>query len=111
MMAGPLDRRILWERAAVTKDLAGGDVKTWSTLFETWCRRVRLTGAEQIQAGETVDEQTIKIEIRSRDGLLTVDRFQHEGKTYRVQAVVENDEGDGLLIVGCTRADGLPTLG
>ncbi len=111
MEAGPLDRRITWQTAETTRDLAGGDVKQWSTRFVTWCGVVRLSGAEMIQAGETVDEKTVKLRIRWRDGLSTLDRFQYDGFTWRVQSIDEEGRHDGLLIVGKTRADGLEVSG
>lgn len=113
MQAGALDRRVTWQTAVTSKDATGNDVKTWSTAFETWCEKLALTGAEVIQAGENVDEQTVKIGIRHRADLSPVDRFQFEGKTYKVHSIVETKNGRraGLEIVGRTRADGMPVSG
>jgi len=112
MVAGSLDRRVTWQTATVTKDGTGNDVKTWATSFETWCGKLNLSGAEFIQAGENVDEQTVKIELRDRAGLSPVDRFIFEGKTWRIHAITESPTRPELLwVIGRTRADGLPVSG
>lgn len=111
MFAGSLDRRVTWQTYTATKDGAGQDVKTWSTAFDTWACKANLTGAEFIQAGENVDEQTIKIQLRYRVSVSTIDRFLYEGRTYRIHSIVELGRREGLEVVGRTRADGVQVNG
>jgi SPP1 family predicted phage head-tail adaptor len=114
MLAGPLDRRIRWEVATVTTDRLGNEARAWSLAFETWCHEARLSGAETVAALETVDEQTVKLQFRWRDGEVNAgphSRFIYEGRTYRVQAVTMIGRREGLEVIGKTRADGgeMPT--
>jgi SPP1 family predicted phage head-tail adaptor len=111
MFAGSLDRRIAWQTAVITRGAEGNEVKAWSTSFETWACLAGLTGAEVIQAGENVDERTVKIQIRYRPNLKTVDRFEYEDRNYRVHSINEIGRKVGLKIVGRTRADGLAVTG
>jgi len=86
----------------------GADVRAWSTAFETWCHEVQLRGAEFVAALETVDELTVKLQIRYRDNVEAGPnaRFIYAGKTYRVQAATIIGRREGVEIVGKTRADG-----
>lgn len=108
MLAGPLDGRVRWETATTTKDDLGSDVRSWSTSFETWCCEVRLSGAEQIIAAETVEELTVKLQIRWRPGLVAGPnaRFVYDGKTYDVHSLLPIGRQDGWEFTGRTRADG-----
>lgn len=113
MLAGPLDSRVEWQTATDAPDRLGNAVRTWSTSFTTWCCVARLSAAEQIQALETVDEKTVKLQIRWREGVNAGpnSRFVFDGLTYRVQGVTPIGRREGLEITGKTRADGggMPT--
>ena len=112
MFAGALDSRVTWQTATKTTDDMGGEVNTWATAFETWCCQVRQGGFEAVQSGgESVDEQSVKIQIRYRPGLETVDRFIFDGRTYRVSAIAGLGRRDGLEITGATRADTIQVTG
>lgn len=105
MLAGTLDRRFTWQRASKTTDDFGGEIETWATLFETWCAKVALTGAEAVVAAEVVDEETVKLQFRWRDDVQTTDRFIFEGRVHRVTSLVELGRRDGLEVIGRTRTD------
>jgi len=111
MFAGTLDRRITWQTAVITRAAEGNEIKTWSTSFETWACRADLRGAEMIQAGESVDERTVKLQLYYRAGLVPTDRFIFEGLTYRIHSINEIGRREGLEVIGRTRADGLPVSG
>jgi SPP1 family predicted phage head-tail adaptor len=108
MLAGPLDRRVIWKTATTSISATGNDSRTWSTAFETWAHKAKLSGAETVAALETVDEATVKLEIRWRPNIAPgADvRFEFEGKSWRVVSVEEIGRREGLAIVGRTRSDG-----
>lgn len=105
MLAGPLDRRLIWQRATKSTDDFGNVTETWSTLFETWAAKIPLRGQEAIKAAEVIDQETVKLQIRWRADPLTIDRFEIDGRTYRVQSLQEIGRRDGLEIVGAARTD------
>lgn len=112
MLAGPLDRRVRWETATETIDRLGNASRSWSLAFETWCCEIQLRGAEMVAALETVDEQTVKLQLRYRDVSAGPNaRFIYQGRTYRVQAAVPLGRKEGVEVIGKTRADGgeMPT--
>lgn len=105
MQAGDLDRRLDWQRAAKTTDDFGNVTETWSTLFSAWCRKIPIRGQEAIMASEIVDSETVKVQIRWRSDVMTVDQFVFEGKTYRVQSMTEIGRRDGIEVLGAARTD------
>lgn len=105
MEAGTLDRRFAWQQATKTQDDFGADVEVWETVFETWCAKTALTGAERVVAAETVDETMVKLRFRYRDGIGTTDRFVFEGRIWRVQSLSEVGRRDGWEVVGLARTD------
>ncbi len=52
MKAGPRDRKIVIERATVTQDAFGGEVKTWVTYAEAWAQVLFNKGSERREAAQ-----------------------------------------------------------
>lgn len=111
MLAGPLDRRLTWQRATYSADDLGQDIPSWSTVFESWCAKVQTRGVEAIAAAETVDEQVATLQLRYRPGCLPTDRIVFEGRVWRIQSLGELGRKDGLEVVIRTRADTLQVSG
>jgi SPP1 family predicted phage head-tail adaptor len=111
MIAGPLDRRVTWQRATSTKDGLGADVPTWATVFETWCAKVATRGLEQVASADTIEEQTATLQLRWRPGLLPTDRVVFEGRNWRIQSLAELGRREGVEIIIRTRVDTLQVSG
>lgn len=108
MKAGPLDRRITWQRATTTRDVLGQPHPEWSTLFETWCAKVTLRPFVAVAPGteETVKEQTQVVQIRKRPEVPSAaDRAIFEGRTWAVHGISEIGRGEGWEITLKTRLD------
>jgi head-tail adaptor len=108
MMAGPLDRRITWQRSTVTRDDLGQPVPVWATLFETWCGKVTLRPFALVAAGteETTKEITQVVQIRKRpETPLAADRALFEGRTWAVHGIAEIGRGEGWEITLKSRLD------
>lgn len=108
MIAGPLDRRITWQRATVTRDDLGQPQSTWATLFETWCAKVQLRPMVVIPSGteETTKEATQVVQIRHRPDVPTVaDRAIFEGRSWAVHGIAEIGRREGWEITLKTRLD------
>lgn len=106
MFAGPLDRRLTWQRASISGvDGVGGDVAIWETVFETWCAKVQARGLENVQAAETVDEDVTVLQLRWRPDLKTTDRVVFEDRNWRIQGLTEIGRRDGYEVTLRTRKD------
>lgn len=116
MIAGPLDRRIVWQRATWTRDTLGQPQPAWSTLFETWCAKVtrRPLVAVAEGTGETVKEATQIVQFRYRGAMIVPaanDRAEFEGKVWQVQGITEIGRREGWEITLRTREDAGPVTG
>jgi len=105
MYAGPLDRRVQWQRATKTTNDFGEVEETWSTLATLWAAKMPHKAKEEIVAAEVVDKETIRIQIRFRADLSTTDQFILDGRTYRVQSLQEMGRRDGWDVIGAARTD------
>lgn len=106
MFAGSLDRRLEWQRATgVTVDGTGGEAKTWTRLFETWCCKAAARGLELVQSMESTEEEVTVLQFRWRPDLQVTDRVVFEGRTWNIQGLTEIGRRDGYEVTLKTRKD------
>lgn len=95
--AGPLDRRIIIERAAPGAPNAYNEqVPTWSTFIEVWAHRRDVRDSEKVQAGQAMGSLMSRFRIRSSIAARTVttaDRLNVDGKTWQIHGVKETGAG------------------
>ena len=101
MIAGRLDQRVTIERLTYVEDPMGGGIETWAPLATVWAAVEPLNGREFFAASTTLSETTTRIRIRYRAGLTVVDRINHGGTLYDIQAIINPRSGDRELVLMC----------
>jgi len=108
MRAGPLDRRIVIERATITPDEFNAPVEKWSTLASVAAAKADIKDGERLRAGAVGSEITTRFQIRYSSTVADVsprDRIQFAGRTYDIVAVKEMGSRDGIEITAAARND------
>lgn len=112
--AGELDRRIQVFGAALSKDRAGDEVKTWdppAVKFDRWASKrdayPREISAAQALLREADTVFTLRWDSQSRSIAPETYRFQWRGTVYEIVGVGENKGGrmDALDFVCSSRPD------
>ena len=101
MIAGRLDQRVTIERVTYTQDPMGGMTEEWAPLATLWAAVEPLNGREFFAASTTLSETTTRIRIRYRPDLTVIDRINHNGTLYDIQAIINPKSGDRELVVMC----------
>ena len=101
MKAGQLDQRVAIERVTYTQDEMGGVIYTWAPLATVWAAVEPLNGREFFAASTTLSETTTRVRIRYRPDLTVVDRINHNGTLYDIQAIINPKSGDRELVLMC----------
>lgn len=100
-MIGKLDRRIVIERATVTRDGYGQQIETWSTHMTIWA------GREDLSDGERVSNARINSSLASRfvvrysaasSGILPTDRIHYDGARWNISGIKETKHGRGRYL-------------
>lgn len=91
MEAGKLRHRVQLQRATVTTDSHGDQVKSWTTLAEVWAEVLDLTGREFVQASQVMSDISVQVRIRGRrDFRLTPkDRVVFGSRTLDIRHVTD----------------------
>ena len=114
MLAGPLDRRIILQRAATAQDPGTGEeVSTWANIVATGDGSIaaswrRASARETLAASEVSAAVTDVFEIRydsAWSDLSPLDRLTYNGKTYDIVEVAEIGRRVGLRVGATARAD------
>jgi SPP1 family predicted phage head-tail adaptor len=108
MQSGPLDRRIVIERAALTSNAFGEGVPTWGALAEVWAHKQDVSDKERQQSAEVAAEITTRFKIRWSPDVATVnpkDRVVFDGRVYNLSAVKEIGRREGLELSATARVD------
>lgn len=100
MQAGALDRRVTIERATVTQDSAGQQIRTWGVLATVWASVRPLRGAEAMMAMQVHATQTLEVSIRYREGIdPTTHRLLIAGVAHDITAAFEIGRREGLRML------------
>ena len=100
MEAGKFDQRVTFERIAVTQDVEGSTVETWTTLFTRWAQ-VNITNAtETFKNDQDFGTRSGFIIIRRDPETQTLnihDRFLHDSIYWEILGIINVQERDELL--------------
>lgn len=90
MRSGALRNPMTVQRATVTRDSHGQEVRSWSRIGKTWGEIVASEGREFVDGGGTEQHVTHEVWIRYFRGLQASDRLLHDGRTFHVQRVTDH---------------------
>lgn len=98
MAAGDMDRKVIVERATVTRDLIGGVVETWATLVTIFCSYVPITGFEAMRNGMVRSSRAALFTTRFRTDITVKDRLSFGGEYWNITFLREIGRREGLEI-------------
>ena len=84
MQAGKLNKRVIIQQYAATRDDYGGEVLTWSDIVTAWAQKAHRTSREFFAAQKVNAETTDMFIIRHYSGITTKMRVIFDGKTYDI---------------------------
>lgn len=97
MNPSKLSRRITIQEKQTVRDEEGTAITKWVDLITIWATRKPLRGREFFEAAAIQYENTIRYEIRYREGLKEGMRVVEKGRTYSIYAVLDDVYGDRTL--------------
>ena len=89
MQAGKLRHRVELQRATVTADSHGDQVKAWTTLRTVWASIEPLSGREYLQGAQTSSDITARIKIRGGVTLTPKDRVKYGDRVFDIRHVID----------------------
>ena len=100
MRSEKLDRRLIIQEPAETRDDYGQEVLTWSTFATVWAGVKLNIGKESFQTSERVKERVVDFKVRYRTNITANMRLLYDSNYYEIEDVVELGREDGLIIRG-----------
>lgn len=100
MRSEKLDRRLIIQEPAETRDDYGQEVLTWSTFATVWAGVKLNIGKESFQTSERVKERVVDFKVRYRTDITENMRLLYDSNYYEIEDVVELGREDGLIIRG-----------
>lgn len=100
MTAGPLRKRVVFERQTVTSDGGGGGSVTWSTLLTAWGGFAPQRGRERINNGRLAESVAGVLTVRSSSdsrGVTSADRVKIDGVPYQIHSITNPDQRNQYL--------------
>lgn len=102
MHIGKFRQRITIQQEVFTKDIGTGEnTSDWQDVCTVWAAVETLKGREYFQALETHAEQTIRISIRYRSGIIPSMRVIYCDRTLYIQSVIDPEESHRELHLMC----------
>lgn len=101
MRIGDLRHRIKLQTAARVSDGAGGYTVTWTDTATIWASVEPVSGREPYAANQLQGQVSHKVLIRYRTGVSHGMRVLFGTRTFDVQAVLNDKEGDESLTLYC----------
>ena len=90
--------QVVWQRATLVPDGAGGSTKLWTTLGQPWCAARPTGGSQGATGGVVQDEQRWILEMRPC-AILTSDRIVFGGVRHVVRNVIDPDRMNERILV------------
>lgn len=99
MKSGDLDQRVTLQSRSVVQDAHGQDTITWVDVATVWAQVQALRGREFFAAAQVQQEQSLKVRIRYRTGVLTTWRLVWQGRNHDITGVIPVGRNDMLEIM------------
>lgn len=100
MAAGPLDKRVLFQREARVADGAGGFDLTWQDQLKVWGKLTVQRGSERLAAGQLSSQVPGVLTIRyssDASNLTTGHRVLIDGVPHQIRAITNPDQQKRFL--------------
>jgi SPP1 family predicted phage head-tail adaptor len=97
LTAGMLNRKIDFQRQVTAPTASGGETVVWSSYATAWAHIKPMTGSEKIKFDRLGFEQMMKVVIRFRPDLTTLDKVVYRGNQYQIRSIVNIEEADQWL--------------
>lgn len=101
VIAGRLDKRITIQSATSARDGSGQPILTWSDWAVVWAAVEPIRGREYFAAQQVSAETTHRVTIRYRSGVSPQMRVVFNGRTFRIEAVIDPQEHHERLELMC----------
>lgn len=101
MQAGRLDQRITIKQKVATQDTFGGETATWTDVCSVWAQVQPITGREYLQGKQLQEEQTARIRIRHRNGIVPAMRVHLGTRVFDIIDVQNIDTAGKELVLMC----------
>jgi len=92
---GRFNRRLLAEKLSTTQDAAGGEIETWTPVYETFACIEPLSSNRELRQSQTVTGNAYLVQIRytpSHEVSKNI-RFKYEGQTLILNSKEQVTEG------------------
>jgi len=99
MKAAGFDQRVSLQSRSIVKDDFGQDTITWVDVCTVWAQVQAVRGREFFAAAQVQQEQTVKVRIRYRAGVLTTWRLVWLGQPHDITGVIPVGRNDMLEIM------------
>jgi SPP1 family predicted phage head-tail adaptor len=107
MRAGDLRHRLTIESPQRLSDGAGGATVTWTQLASVWAHIKPVSARELRSAEQRAEKVTHEIVLRYRTDINSTMRLTGEGRTFNIEAIINEAERDRWLKCFCV--EGLTT--
>ena len=101
MKIGEMNKRVTLQGRVVTQSSSGAVTETWSDLDTVWAKIQPLKGREFWQAQQTSSELDVRVTIRYRKNISTVERVKYGNRYFNIVAVIDADERHRFLSLMC----------
>ncbi len=101
MRAGELRSRLVVESPQRISDGAGGAVTNWLEIATVWANVTPTSASEQRSAEQRAEKTTHKITLRYRNDIDATMRFSGDGRTFKIEATINEAERDQWLVCFC----------
>lgn len=103
MNIGKMRHRVTVQTASMTKDVVGGDVRTWATTATVWASIDPVKGEEVQGPNQVLAKVTHNVKMRHR-ALTTEQRLVFDSRIFEIVSVLNIGERDRELLVLCHEA-------
>ena len=97
IISGMLNRKIEFQRQVTAPTSSGGETVAWSTYANAWAHIKPMTGSEKLKFDRLGFEQMMKVIIRYRGDLTTLDKVVYRSEQYQIRSIVNIEEADQWL--------------
>lgn len=99
---GRLDRKIVIEAETIGQNSIGEYVSTWSVHHTTFANVAKVSGGENVQAGQVTATNKVRFKIRYYSGINEAMRIDYNGHYYDIVEIQELDR-EGLFLTATKR--------